>query len=332
MAAVKRVWSKFREGWHGRWEAGSAYLADLTHTRQRLVLKHQDRFYKIGAMIGNCGYFVGGLEYGVTDMMALRVCAGIGAGMVVFYQLCQPRVQWLTAGWNVVFAVLNCYHGVLLRADRNPNLELSWEEKDFHRLFESHISSLRHLDSMLKLGDFQWLVDGATLTEQGLPGEQAQVHFITVGTCEVVVDGQVVKTVGPGDVVGEMALLCNREHSSATVVAVGSVRCYSVPSVSLKSALDNDKELKAAIEGLFLEGMANKVAALNEQVRVLNYKGVLEVACQLHECAEDVLAMVSIYRMRHRISDSLHSELVHDLPQCVKHAGGLVVEGHVAQA
>mmetsp|Transcript_40762 Transcript_40762/g.93830 ORF Transcript_40762/g.93830 Transcript_40762/m.93830 type:complete len:320 (+) Transcript_40762:123-1082(+) len=314
--AVKRLWSKFSEGFRGKREAFGAYVVDSTHARQRLVLKHQDRFQKLGFVVGNGGYFVGGMEYAFTDIFYLRVFAACGAGMVVCYQLCQPRVQWLTAGWNMVYALLNWYQLSLIRKERFPNLQLTAEEKHFQRLYDAHLSSLAHLDALLQLGEFVWLVDGAVLTEQGLPADQSQIYFITSGTCEVVVDGEVVKTLGQGDVVGEMALLADCPESSATVVAAGSVRCYSVPAQSLKSALESNIMLKAAIEGLFLEGLATKVAALNEQVRIFNYQAVLEMSCSVHQYAE---ASVSDYRGRHNISDSLHNQLMQEIPQCSSH-------------
>mmetsp|Transcript_54503 Transcript_54503/g.100840 ORF Transcript_54503/g.100840 Transcript_54503/m.100840 type:complete len:323 (-) Transcript_54503:94-1062(-) len=317
--AVKRLWGKFSEGFRAKREAFGAYLVDLTHARQRLVLKHQDRFQKLGFALGNGGYFVGGMEYAFTDIFYLRVFAACGAGMVVCYQLCQPRVQWLTAGWNMVYAFLNWYQLSLIRKERWPSVELTAEAKDFQRLYDAHLSSIAHLDALLQLGDFVWLVDGAVLTEQGLPADQSQIYFITSGSCDVLVDDEVVKSLGPGDVVGEMALLAGCPESSATVVAAGSVRCYAVPAQHLKTALESDIQLKAAIEGLFLEGLATKVAALNEQVRIFNYQAVLEMSCSVHEYVEGLLSSVSDYRGRHNIPDSVHNQLMQEIPQCSRH-------------
>ena len=72
------------------------------------------------------------------------------------------------------------------------------------------------LDRVAELADDVEADAGAVLTEQGKPGQEC--FIIRDGTANVYVGGEHINTLGPGTVVGEMALLSNRPRS-ATVVA-----------------------------------------------------------------------------------------------------------------
>lgn len=71
----------------------------------------------------------------------------------------------------------------------------------------------------------QALPDGAVLFHEG---DAADAMFVVLeGEVEVVHDGRVIETVGPGGLVGEMALI-EQAPRSATAVARGSVRVAGV--------------------------------------------------------------------------------------------------------
>lgn len=62
---------------------------------------------------------------------------------------------------------------------------------------------------------------GCVLTTEGTPGRQ--VFIVISGHAEVTIAGRPVATVGPGEIVGEMALL-DRQLRTATVTAVEPMR------------------------------------------------------------------------------------------------------------
>jgi CRP-like cAMP-binding protein len=76
---------------------------------------------------------------------------------------------------------------------------------------------------------------GAVLTEQGKPGQKCFV--IIEGTAAVVVGGERLTTLGPGELVGEMALIDNRPRS-ATVRATTSMKLLSLDVKSFRTLLD----------------------------------------------------------------------------------------------
>ncbi len=77
---------------------------------------------------------------------------------------------------------------------------------------------LRKLDAV---ADECSVPEGEVLTREGLPGRQA--FLIIDGEAEVTVRGSVAATVGPGEVIGEMALLENAPRV-ATVTALTPMR------------------------------------------------------------------------------------------------------------
>ena len=85
-----------------------------------------------------------------------------------------------------------------------------------------------------------YFADGDVLFEQGaMPHD---LFVIEEGSVEVSRDGRPVATVGPGEVVGEMALL-KLERRWATVVAAGHVRAVALGADDLTSMSEQMPEL-----------------------------------------------------------------------------------------
>jgi CRP/FNR family cyclic AMP-dependent transcriptional regulator len=66
---------------------------------------------------------------------------------------------------------------------------------------------------------------GETIFEEGDPGDV--MYGVQEGTVDILFDGQVIETVGPGGIFGEMALI-DREPRCATVVAKTDCRLAAV--------------------------------------------------------------------------------------------------------
>jgi CRP-like cAMP-binding protein len=91
--------------------------------------------------------------------------------------------------------------------------------------------------------------DGDLLFEQGsIPHE---LFVIEKGSVEVMRDGRPVATLGPGDVVGEMALL-KLERRWATVVAIGRVQAVALGADDLASMSEQMPELADRLREMML--------------------------------------------------------------------------------
>ena len=76
---------------------------------------------------------------------------------------------------------------------------------------------------------------GSELTDQGRPGQTAYV--ILEGTASIEVGGASINTVGPGDMVGEMALIDHRPRT-ATVRATTDMRLLAFDATRFRRLLD----------------------------------------------------------------------------------------------
>jgi CRP/FNR family transcriptional regulator, cyclic AMP receptor protein len=76
---------------------------------------------------------------------------------------------------------------------------------------------------------------GAELTDQGRPGQTAYV--ILEGTAAIEVGGKEINQVGPGDMVGEMALIDHRPRT-ATVRALTAMRLLAFDANRFRRLLD----------------------------------------------------------------------------------------------
>jgi CRP-like cAMP-binding protein len=85
---------------------------------------------------------------------------------------------------------------------------------------------------------------GALLTEQGKPGQTCYV--VVKGEAAVVVGEDRVATLGPGDLVGEMALIDNGPRS-ATVRAVTPMTLLALDADRFRTLLDEHPKANRAI-------------------------------------------------------------------------------------
>lgn len=100
-------------------------------------------------------------------------------------------------------------------------------------LFEGF--SPQELERVAELADEVDAEEGAMLTEQGKVGQECYV--IVKGSASVIVGGEVIATLGPGELVGEMALIDNRPRSG-TVRADSPMRLLSFDVKSFRTLLD----------------------------------------------------------------------------------------------
>ena len=95
--------------------------------------------------------------------------------------------------------------------------------------------SARQLEQLGRTMDELDLREGTSLTAQGRLGHE--LIIIETGTAEVTIDGAHVADMGPGDVVGEIALLGGPERT-ASVVATSAVRVIAMTGSAFRSMIE----------------------------------------------------------------------------------------------
>jgi len=100
------------------------------------------------------------------------------------------------------------------------------------------------LDLIAQLADEVDVPDGYTLMRQG---EIGQEFFVIVeGRVRIERDGATINTIGPGDFLGEVALL-EESRRSATAVTEGPTKLLVITHRGFNSLLDSSSSIRAAI-------------------------------------------------------------------------------------
>lgn len=307
-----------------QWRSVVSQVRELPNLRQQVVMRRQQFWRRVSLGLGHTGYIVGLLEYGVTDIILLRLYAMTGASLIVLSQLVQPKIQWVTAFWNFAYSSVNLYQLLVLR--EGPEPQLSWEEASLQERFQHRID-VRGFHAMAEQGQWLWLVDGAALQEPGPAGWRFRdqlLYFITVGECNMSVGEHVVAVLGPGSIVGETGVLSEDAGGGSTafgadvtVTASGSVRCFAVPVEKVRQLQELQPSLRGALQGIFADSLADKLRQqLNAGIKERNYRAVLEVFCTADGQAPLAPDMLESYRQRHGVDEAMHIALVELVPQC----------------
>jgi CRP/FNR family cyclic AMP-dependent transcriptional regulator len=106
---------------------------------------------------------------------------------------------------------------------------------------------------LAKVSEDMEVEEGKALTREGLSG--SEFFVIVDGEVSVTKDGQEIRTLGPGDFFGEIALLEDTPRT-ATVVAKTPLRFFVLTRQSFRSLLAHQPELEQKV-----------LAALEERVR-----------------------------------------------------------------
>ena len=102
----------------------------------------------------------------------------------------------------------------------------------------------RQIKELAQVADITSAKQGKTLITEGALGRELIV--IMEGTVDVIRSGQTIASLGPGDAVGEMALIDHQE-ASATVVTTSPCELVVVEGRRFKPLLDDIPGLAAAL-------------------------------------------------------------------------------------
>jgi CRP-like cAMP-binding protein len=109
--------------------------------------------------------------------------------------------------------------------------------------FFSHCSR-RELAQIVALGYETTFASGQELMVEG--GEGESVVVVLEGSAEIARDGERINVIGPGALVGEIALLTHADRT-ATVRALEPLRAFVVPGRSFRALLGRQPELQGKV-------------------------------------------------------------------------------------
>jgi CRP-like cAMP-binding protein len=111
------------------------------------------------------------------------------------------------------------------------------------------------LELITRLADEVDVPDSYTLMRQGSLGQE--FFLIVEGRVRIERDGQTVNTLGPGDFLGEIALL-SEGRRTATAVTEGPAKLLVITHRGFNSLLDSSAAIRTAI----LKGLAGRLQSL----------------------------------------------------------------------
>ena len=112
--------------------------------------------------------------------------------------------------------------------------------------------SPRHLEKIAQQGKVVQHEPGHTIMTEGRTA--LGFHLLLEGEAEILVHGEVRKVVGPGDYVGEIAVIDGKPRS-ATVRARGPVKAWAISDTAFKTLLEKEPGLALAV----LRGLCSRI-------------------------------------------------------------------------
>jgi CRP-like cAMP-binding protein len=116
----------------------------------------------------------------------------------------------------------------------------------------------RDLTELGQLLDEVDIPDGKVITREG--DSAGEMFLIASGKARVERGGQPVDSIGPGGIIGEMALISEGKRN-ATVTADGPVKAFVAGHREFHSLMDRYPDFRMRV----LEGLAKKIRMLEEQ-------------------------------------------------------------------
>ncbi|WP_428027624.1 cyclic nucleotide-binding domain-containing protein [Altererythrobacter sp.] len=194
----------------------------------------------------------------MTTMRWLRIAAlGSGLAAVACFAVAGAGTSALVLA--LLFVITNAAQlAILLYRSRMHRMNQEERELLEHVLEVQEPAQQRRLLDLLEWRDVD---EGEVLMEQGQP--KPPLIYVASGAAAIEHGGQIVGICGPGDFLGEMALITG-EPASATVRVTNSVRIARFDRDALGQLTHSLPEMKRAFDAALNRGLAAKVLRMNQ--------------------------------------------------------------------
>ncbi len=94
------------------------------------------------------------------------------------------------------------------------------------------------------------------------------IYIIKDGTARVLISGSHVETVGPGDVIGEVAFI-DKGLRTATLVANENMSLLKIPSDAFEQIMSRDKDLAVKVYKAIIVVLCKRLRDANEALKII---------------------------------------------------------------
>lgn len=131
--------------------------------------------------------------------------------------------------------------------------------------YQRHLSRLTPAQASLLMaqGNFIEARAGDILTREGEPVES--LHFLVDGVAAVLVDDAIVGRLGPGDLIGEAALLGDSRASATVRLAAERNRLWFIPKDRLSAFLAVQPAIAAELNAATVSALRDKLERVNRE-------------------------------------------------------------------
>jgi len=193
----------------------------------------------------------------MRDMGWLRAIA-IAAGIIRIVNRAWFDQDFIVVFWESIFVAVNVAQLlVLLWYERRARF--SDEEKVLVAQLDADIDR-RTVRRLIKLGQWRQAETDDTFIEEDKPVKE--LIFLVDGLAQIERSGAIVAVCGPGDFLGEMSFVTGRP-ANATVRAARPLRYLAFEQSLLRRAMDNDRDLRRAVESGLNRNLVGKLARAN---------------------------------------------------------------------
>lgn len=209
------------------------------------------------SIIGNGAFGLSALSLLARDILVLRVVS-IASGIAsIGYNYYVPGGPlFLPIAWVCFFILINIVQISIVMAERRPH-RLPDEDAELHESVFPNFTTVE-FRKLRRLGTWQDIPAGTILGTQGQ--NPRQILVVAHGRCEAERDGKVIRRLGDGSMIGEMALITDRPFQ-ATVKAVTPLRCLVWPKAKLTQFFARNPLIALAMESAFITAVSTELGS-----------------------------------------------------------------------
>ena len=211
----------------------------------------------------HAGYLLTAAAFLLRDILWLRllaIAANLCVGWAAYRVGAAPDAepQWLVVAWAALFVAINLGHSCWLIYERYLR-RLNEEEQ---RLYDCCFQALDRVSvrKLLRRGEWIDFEPEQSLARQGVHLER--LLLLASGEAAVLLGGQMVARLAPGQFVGEISFLTG-DPANARVEATTPVTCLAWDRETLARQLARQPDLCSAMYSAFGVNLAGKIAAHN---------------------------------------------------------------------
>jgi hypothetical protein len=196
------------------------------------------------------------ISFSAKSMLWLRALNIVAGAFFIAWALTFPEPLWASIAWNLLFAMVNVWRIWLAILERRPPV-LSAEEQQLYRRAFGALEP-RSFRRLLDVGQWENGLPPSLLVEAGQ--QPTRIWMVAEGSIEVRRGDDLVRTIVPGDFVGETAFL-SRTPMPADVRISQMARFISWSTADLEQFMAGEPQIGATLQRIFGECLVRKLHA-----------------------------------------------------------------------